>query len=327
MCALAESKPKIIIHIGAGKTGSSAIQSVMRQYRTYFEKNKLFIPDRALGNGPNVTGEHVFAFQQLHTAGDQAALKAAIEKMAAGAPAGHTILLSAENLSNPGVGASFTGLLDGFDAKVIFYVRRQDDYLASAWQQWNSKIETDINAWLIGALRDRGHWYSSALAWERAVGSGNVIIRPFQRSDLKAGDVVRDFLDILGIDDPERDFDVGTVNPSYNDIITPLVAGATNIFSNVHDNRFYAMVSDLTGEAYTKSRRVSLLSREQREKILFFYDEENKQLCKRFLPNRARLFEPIEHAKYDYLSPDALKAQQMRFLAHLIFELYQNTRT
>ena len=68
------------------------------------------------------------------------------------------VLISAENLSNGANFQFFNKILPSMDCKVILYIRRQDELLTSSWQQWHSKVETDINAWLILALQQYGHW-------------------------------------------------------------------------------------------------------------------------------------------------------------------------
>lgn len=44
----------------------------------------------------------------------------------------HSVILSAENLCNPvGFEAFFDGCQELFDTKIVFYIRREDDFLLS----------------------------------------------------------------------------------------------------------------------------------------------------------------------------------------------------
>ena len=211
------------------------------------------------------------------------------------------------------------------DCKVILYIRRQDDLITSSWQQWYSKKATDFDAWLPYAMQTMGHWQKCIEGWETVVGAGNVIVRVFQRSDLVNGDVVDDFLSLLSLGDMEPPFikSPSVVNPSYSDIITPIVSGSGFIFSNEHDNGFYSMLEKLTGGYYVNAKKVSLISREQRECLVSSFQEENELVCRKYFPGRLRLFEATDHAKYEYLSSEELTRRQLQFLTSLVFAMYK----
>ncbi|MGO8858403.1 MAG: hypothetical protein ACLQO1_22245 [Steroidobacteraceae bacterium] len=281
------------------------------------------MPDRELGVSGQVTGEHVFALQSLFNRSDRAGLAAKITPLMQAE--GKAVIVSAENLSNGLNFQFFSQVLRGIDCKVVLYIRRQDELLTSSWQQWNSKREVDFNAWLILALQRLGHWQRCIEGWESVVGAGNVITRVFQRSDLVKGDVVDDFVSLLPLQEPAPDFVRSTslVNPSYSDVITPIVSGSKFIFEHEHDNKFYDMVSKLTGDAFVAQKKVSLLSPAQREKIIEFYRPQNEAVCSRYFPGRPRLFDAVDHSKYEYLAGDELTRRQMEFLASLIFALYK----
>lgn len=314
---------RIVLHIGAAKTGSSAIQSCLRSNAAALGDLGYLIPDRNLGTDGPVSGEHVFALQSLITDPDPGLLRDRLLALSQAAGPDRAVLLSAENLSNLGNHQRFLRALDGFEARVIFYVRRQDELLTSAWQQWHSKVESDFHAWLLKALTQYGHWDKVAAGWEHAVGEGNVGLRVFDRADLVQGDLLQDFLTCLGVDPatPGLRTDFPQENPSYNDIITPLVAGNRGIFRDAHDNAFYAGVGRLTGAAYTAGRRVSLLTRDQRDSVVHFYAGVNQAVCARYFPGRERLFPAVEHHRYDYLTPQQMTDRQLRFLTHMVFGL------
>lgn len=316
---------KIFLHIGAAKTGSSAIQAFIRANLDYFAAQNFVIPDHVLGLGARIPGNHVMPLQELITAPDASRLRVAFKGLREGPEADKTVLISAENLSNPGAHRYFTEALDGFDATVILYIRRQDELLTSAWQQWHSKIGDDFQAWLIKGLQHDGHWDRVIADWESIVGKGRVTVRLFEPEAMVGGDLRRDFLHCLGLDASSTapEFDSGPVNSSYSDIITSLVAGNRDIFENVHDNAFYQMIGEMTGDTYVEKRKVSLLSRAQRDNILLYYHDINARVCAAHFPDRATLFSPVQHAKYQYLSADEVTARQLKFLTHLIYKLSQ----
>jgi hypothetical protein len=315
---------RLLLHIGANKTGSSAVQNFLGVNAPALRELGYLVPDRLLGISDRVTGEHVFAFQDMFNKSNRAGLESKLRALVKSDA--KAVLVSAENLSNGTNFQFFNKLLQGIDCKVVLYIRRQDELLTSSWQQWYSKGELDINAWLILALQQYGQWLRCIDGWEQVVGVGNVIVRVFQRSDLKNADVIDDFLGVAGIEAPEGGF-VRTselINPSYSDLITQLVSGSKFIFANAHDNDFYKMVERLTGDHYiNKNRRVSLITPQQRDKIIEYYRLQNEAVCRRFFPNRPQLFESVDHSKYHYLTREEFSRRQLEFLASLIFAMYK----
>jgi len=317
---------RLILHIGANKTGSSAVQSFLRLNVKSLRSLGYRVPDSELGLSDKVTGEHVFATQTLFNRADRAGLANKIALLMQAAEP--TLIISAENLSNDSNFQFFDQALDGLGCKVILYIRRQDELLTSSWQQWNSKREVDFNAWLILALQRLGHWQRCIEGWESVVGAGNVTVRPFQRSDLVNADVIDDFVSLLGLSNPLPDFikPPSLVNPSYSDVITSLASGSKFLFDSAHDSKFYDMVANLTGEAFVAQQKVSLLSRAQREKIIEYYRPQNEAICRQYFPGRPRLFEEVDHSKYEYLTSEEMTKRQLEFLASLIFGLYKKTQ-
>jgi hypothetical protein len=314
---------RILLHIGANKTGSSAVQDFLRRNYKTLLAHGLLVADKELASSDRVTGEHVFAFQDFFNRSDRGNLEARLRALSR--ENARMVLLSAENLSNGANFQFFKQALTGLDCKVLLYIRRQDELLTSSWQQWNSKREVDFDAWLVLALQRHGHWQRCIEGWEGVAGPGNVIIRVFQGTDLVRGDVVDDYISQLDFDGPAPQFTraEGLVNPSYSDVITPMVSGSKFLFASEHDNDFYTMVGKLTGKHYATQKKVSLLSREQRNKIIEFYRLQNEHICRRYFPGRPRLFEPVDHGKYEYLTPEELMRRQLEFVTSLIYAMYK----
>ena len=314
---------KLILHIGAGKTGSSAIQRFLQRNHLELKKAGVIIPDRNLELGPQISGNQVFRIQDLL---DHGCLAEALQVLIKSVEVGSTVVVSAENLSNPHVHEHLLDLSASISIEAIIYIRRQDDLLASAWQQWHAKTSTDPHAWLLDAVQTYGRWADVAEGWLSVVGDRGLKVRVFERNSLVEADLFSDFLDACGLNRlrsvvETKGFD--SVNPSYSDIITPLVAGNRQIFKDAHDNSFFHMVGELTGSSYTTGPKVSLFTADQREAIVRHYAAQNEAVRHRFFPDRTQLFEPIDHSKYHYLSTTELHSQQMRFLTEMVTGLYR----
>lgn len=314
---------RLVLHIGAAKTGTSAIQAFIRANLSFLDRNGFVVPSRLIKLRPEVTGEHVLGLQSLLNESQPTRLIDAFETLRENLPPEKSLLMSAENLSNLGNHVWFKDALRQYDTKVILYLRRQDDLLMSAWQQWHSKIRSDFDAWIIDALSQYGHWDRIITDWESVVGEGNVTARLFDPNAFAEGNLLRDFLDALGLDatSQEPEFEIGTVNPSLSDIITPLVAGNRDIFKDSHDGEFQNFITSVMGEHYTDKRKVSLISRAQREAIMRHYEGINQRVCRAYFPNRERLFAPIDHSRYQYLDPQEMMQKQLRFLTHLLYRV------
>lgn len=313
----------IVLHIGANKTGSSAIQRFVQKNRASLLNRGFAIPDRTLGWSDKVTGEHVFTLQSWISNGyAPIEVEGFIEQLESTKPEGKTIFISAENLSNLGSAKIFTPLSKR-RVKVIFYIRRQDDIIASSWQQWHSKVQSEFDAWLINALQSIGHWEQVINDWAEIVGRDNIDVAIFDREEFHDGDILKDFVTRLELDpeDLAWDYSFSESNPSFSDIITPLVAGNTSIFSDVHDNEFYKIVQEFTGTSYSKRKKVSLMTRVQRDNIFNYFKDQNERIKKQHFPNRKHLFKPIDHNKYNYLTEDEIKDEQLRFLTEFVYQL------
>lgn len=313
---------KYVIHIGAGKAGSSSIQGFLRNNHQALGVQGFLVPDNKLSVGGPVTGEHVWGMEGLIQAEDPGAVADRLSALETAA-GDRTILISAENLSNLGSSRVFGNSLAERTCSVIFYIRRQDEYLMSAWQQWYSKVENDLSAWLIKALVQHGHWGRVINEWQNAIGPGAVHVRIFDREEFVEGDLIKDYCACAGIDSSDEDVNtnVSVENISFSDAITDLITGAPSLFSGAHDNEFYNMIGSLTGRDFVPQKKVSLISRNTRESIMYYYREENQSVCRNYFKGRQHLFRPIDHNQYQYLSDDDLRRQQLQFLTRLVFEI------
>jgi hypothetical protein len=316
-----------ILHIGAGKTGSSAIQAFLRTNAPVLSQYGFAIPSQEFRFVPQISGHQVFGFQKFFDA-DGVGLFHRLNFMMQ-AREGRTVILSAENISNGENYRYFRKFCQEFRTKVIFYIRRQDDYLASAWQQWFGKVHADLDAWLDGAMRNSAHWGQVIDCWSGMIGAGDVVPRVFERKYFEAGDVVQDFAIALGLSEAERTNLILTareINPSYSHVITSLVAGRRDLFETAHDNRFYKFIAELTAGRYTGGGDLSLISRAGRARIVAHYEQENERVRATYFPERATLFAPLDHETYRYADEVDLRGEQVKFLLDVVISAFNAQR-
>lgn len=280
-----------------------------------------------LSVGGPVSGDHVFALQELTKTGNAAAFRDRIDAIFdKSEPDTRAVVFSAENLSNTGNSAIIAGLADDYDLRIVMYLRRQDDLLTSTWQQWASKLETDFNAWLIMALKQYGQWDRVLAEWQRHAGREAIVARVFERSSFVDGDLLHDFIDAIDLGAHAASFDYAQEdsNPSVSDAITAMVSGNRNIFEDVHDNRFYTALNQVTGNTLVEKTKLSLLTRAQRDKIIEYYRPNNEAVSRQYFPGRQRLFGPVDHAKYRYLSDDQMVDEKLRIIMTILSSLVQD---
>lgn len=320
-------KQRIIVHIGGSKCGSSALQKFLNINHALLADRGFIVPTQNLLPFTRRTGEQIWYFQNmtddLVTHG--ARFRARVREIMNGHGRDRALILSAENLSNPhGFEALFQGLEQDFDVRIVIYIRRQDDLLASAWQQWFLKTNPDFWSWCFSQVGIRADWQLAIQPWAEIFGKDAMTVRVFERDLLVDHDINKDFCAILGCDIQGLDFDVGTVNPSYNLAVEQLAESANRLFDGLHDNKFYEMIGSLTGDRHFKRSEETFLTRFQREAIVGRYAQSNAWVKDMFLPDldRNSLFAPIKPRSFQHPSRTA-EQQKEAVLIDLIFQLYR----
>lgn len=320
---------KLIVHIGANKTGSSAIQRFLSINNLALREEGIVVPNKDFQVVKNVGGHHVFGFQELLQSPleGRKRLGEAIDAVNAAAPEAEAMLLSAENLTaNPAAPSLFEDLVERYDTRIILYIRRQDEYILSSWQQWQSKIKTDFWAWVVTIVGMLGNWRAYLENWESVIPRDQITVRIFEKPRLEGGEVIADFYSLLDASKPLDDlaYPEGTVNPSFSDAIMNLVKGNELVFQGVHDNDFYNFVAEMTGDKYRKTARESSISFPQRQAILERYRNSNNWVRESYFPHsEGALFTPPKEGDYDYLSPDDMNQQKLEFLTSTLYQMYK----
>jgi hypothetical protein len=236
------------------------------------------------------------------------------------------IILSAENLSHPTRWAAlFEGLADAYDLRILFYLRRQDEYLLSAWQQWDSKESRDFWAWVTRHVGILANWRLTLQEWEKAVPQDRVDVRVYDPRQLLDGDVVTDFASVIQSTIALEPVDK-RINPSFNAGVLDLVSGNRALFDSIHDNGFFRFLEEMTGSAHLSVRNEATITFEQRLAILERYEGSNAWIHERYVKPRSEretLFDPPQRSDYEELTRDAIEQQKWSVVADLLYQLYR----
>lgn len=320
---------KIILHIGAPKTGSTAIQNFLGLNAEALRTEGIIVPDDDLGMSGPVSGSHLRKMVELRENPVEGgkALEIAIANIFESANGASAILISAEHLAaNKSGPRLFERLAESHDIEVILYIRRQDEFILSAWQQWGAKTEEDFLAWLLSVVGRQADWAAYLKNWETIVPRDKITVRIFDRRQMKDGDVIADFFDLLGLSTPFKAFTYppSLANPSLAEAIVDLVRGSKHAFRDRHDNRFQGFVHDVSGDRFVKNSRESILTAAQRRAIVKRYAASNRWVRQNYFPDRKEdLFAPIEDGNYFCPTRGEWRRQQLEFLALALYGLYR----
>lgn len=197
------SKPLIYIHIGTIKTGSTYIQKAFYENAAVFEKFGVSYPyvfPPAL-NLPRYTNAEF----TIDRSRDEIA-----REMLAGSKS-PSVLISEEGLFNS-IQRLKHPAFEGLQKKIILYVRRPSELICS----WAAEASEPYTAWVQGFHSETGPTPISkgidlwSYEYETVIRNfidiagemdpDDIIVRPFERSSFKNGDLLTDFLDCMGID-------------------------------------------------------------------------------------------------------------------------------
>jgi len=271
----------LYLHIGQNKTGTSAIQKFLDINRLKLFKEfgclypNFFANDYLLG----VCNNHTSWYKSVKDNREKFindlnnligfAIKNDISK----------IVLSSEAwfLRNEVI-RNFEYLIERFNfvkIKPICYLRRIDLWIESAWKQWGLKEYDSFEDFY-----DQPRYYQiyqNALEhlniWGEIIPIKNIIVRPYEKQQL-AGGLLNDFLKIIGIDYESNNWnqiknDNLSVNRGFNRDVLEILHYCRELYTNVHDNRYFDLFSDLLGDDFQKKpfEPYELLSPQQRWKL------------------------------------------------------------
>lgn len=317
-----EPRPRrLLLHVGGPKCGSSAIQAALAANSAALAaRGVLLASDRLDAEGGFIHGQ-VGYFDELKGRSDSAAelagrfrqLAVAMDECAA-----DTLVISAENLLLQ------TGAADmlipparaaGFTPEVVAYVRRWDDFLIAAWQQWGIKTHDSPEAY----WQDHGFpsWFAGLQAWEHQAGRPALKVFPFRRDLFPEGDVAAHFFDVTGLSFPDM-LRPRPVNPSTSEPLSDLMNRARDLFADENDNDVLGILAPLIGPAAYKSGSASyLLTLDQRRALLEQAQADDEALKARYLPQfgAAPLFPPLRPEQVTECSDiDKLRAENALLL-------------
>jgi hypothetical protein len=200
-------KPKIIIHIGMNKTGTSALQSYLYSNRKELAKNGILYPKTGLVDSAHYSLSASLGFANPSVNESWVKDKNKLFKSFRSELNGniHTVVFSSEDLLLNKPVAEVKQFFKGYDVKVVVYLRRHDHWWLSAYTQavkmkrsppWNIGPVGFIN---FNRRRNKhyGKYRHLVERWVAAFGKENIIVRPYEKEQNQPY-LASDFLTAIG---------------------------------------------------------------------------------------------------------------------------------
>lgn len=288
---------KLVLHPGHSKCGSTTLQKAIIKNRKLLEGRGYIIPDPQLrtqgdpGFNPNGETPRPF-FRHVMEKQDISSLQEKLETIKKKyADQDVSVLISAENLVNQLSNSSglkiHQTIFKYFEThKVLYYIRRQDDFIMSAWQQWGYKNGMLLEEFVSKSLITRNPNYRLvSSAFSNIYGYENVNVIPLEAGYLKGSGLLSDFFSRLGISEsefvePSADDD----NRSLNPYVCESLSKVSYLFKDIHDESIKIQLKNLSKNhpgLFMKAN--GYLSTVLRNKIENFYQKDNQFVEENFI--------------------------------------------
>ena len=325
-------KRKLYIHIGAHKTGTSAIQRTMWLNRSYLAKNNLLYPGDYDNHYQLAYLLRTFGVDELIRRNDT---EDGFHKiMSEVANSTHDVLLSSEGFSEA---PEFAGqLLESlnayqlrFDVTIILYVRRQDEWFESAYrQQAKGDTLSDFNTFFNNreALKFKAcNYYDTAELWAQSFGHENIIVRPYERAQLLNNDLISDFCSTISIPVGQLNTDAIPLQASNKSLSDEAILFFVFVSKLLGKSRI-GLHSDLYGrkELYT-GKKTNFQTPAQKERLYQYLGDSNSKLAKEYLGREnGDLFLDTKPLEIRAKQPSISKARAFELLDIVLQSLPEN---
>lgn len=289
-------KKELILHIGMGKTGTTALQNFFWSNRGVLAEHGILYPDIGVVAG----AQHLLTPRMpdlLRSQGWKSLDPSRWVPKLLASPLPR-VLVSTELMAwipQAAVAPFLDVLRARFDIKICIYLRRQDNIIMAGY---NQQIKAGTVMLPIGRVLQkqlaRFDYVARIAPWAEALGDENILVRPYERAQFPDGDLISDFLSrVLGLGD-EKGFERSTAenaNPRFSPATLEFKRMVNAVMSEpARSNRFNAPLIEVGRRNDARSFEIfaeqDLLSAEQRKEILDHFAAQNAEIATRFLGRR-----------------------------------------
>lgn len=305
----------LFLHIGTPKTATTSLQYFCRDNQKIFEKYSFCYPmfPYRFPHINDVRNGH-FLIGRLHDSEENRDTNEAANVLQEGMDTVNdlfkrfnNIILSDEGLwtaTGDGREAIWSVIKKeaekgGFAVKVIVYLRRQDSY-ASSW--WNQKVKMGKRKYSTTSwesfIRDPGNaigldYYKNLRKISDVLGKENLIVRRFGKQYLKNGSIFEDFFDALGLEYTdeyvikERERNIRLDGNAIE--IKRILNGLPGLDGK--DNVLLREIVMKVSETNKQKNKTSYFTEEEARAFLEPYREGNRKVMREYLGQEEDLFD------------------------------------
>lgn len=293
------TKPILYLHIGVHRTGTTSIQAYLHSNQQCFLDEGVLI---AFGQGrPFQQAELI----RKRSTTSEAVGRKILTQLGHGDSAARKVVFSEEDICQSTDPELFAGLSTHFKVKVVIFLRRQDQWLESWFQQnikaqWNPELShISFAEFLRLAQEGRFHWInyqSLATNWSRVFGRENILLRVMERSQMPNGPV-HEFLCLIGCEDLySRKLD-SHKNASFSPRVSELLRHLPLHSLKQKQVKSFVLAAGAQVSRGMDDRGMSILSPQQRREILDRYADVNRWVATEYF-GRDHLFDDMLSAPH-----------------------------
>jgi hypothetical protein len=323
-------KPRLYLHIGYHKTGTTAIQEGLYYNRDALAKHGYYYPQIGLQG----YGQHEISWALKSEKSFRAESKIVEQLLDEMSKAdSEKFIISSETFCAYGIPQvrRLGSIFSEYETKIVVYLRRQDQFLQAVWAQ-QVKVGTlagHFEEWLLANLTGKPvqpdakvvpplDYHQALMKWADVFGQENLVIRPYERGQL-APDILCDFLKTCELEDCHwvQKASVTNVTPSLKTLeIIRAVAISTSTtlphqplrFENV--KLLYAMIRDYADAHGWNDANLNLITPELYHQIMQRFHESNQAVAQQYFGRSQLFYAPIpdgEAQTYDLTTTSGLE--------------------
>ena len=297
---------RLILHIGTHKTGTTALQEFFADNVSGFKEQGIcFPPTRSSYKAvvPSRNGRFLYEYARMvfePDYGNKKSFRATARNIKAfkrNVAANDTLLLTDEGLWFLGRKheKAWDIIKELFDeagievVDIVVYLRRQDQFLASLWNQFvkgRTKLRVTLNAYAHeNVVVPRVMDYDAGLrCLENIFGREHVHVRVYERDKLVDSDVRKDFCSLIGVDSASFVFEDHVSNPSLTSTALE-IKRQVNYVSNYReiDDNFLCKPAQMVSSLRATGGPSNPVPSDLRTELLETYREGNARVARDYL--------------------------------------------
>ncbi|MEP3349832.1 MAG: hypothetical protein ABJN96_07750 [Marinomonas sp.] len=292
----------LVLHPGHSKCGSTTIQNFLYKNKEKFQNRGVFFPDLNF----NFPCHEDYQFHLTHTPRDYLAkvqsgevaievLSKKIDDLLAHAEdmGCRRVIVSAENLIN-GISGGITSSIHQLfsekfnNVRIVYYVRKQDALMLSAWQQWGHKEGISLDDYVAKLMNTKfADFDFVARHLKRFYPNGSLNVFPIEKAHLVDQCLLSDFCTRAAINKKNLNFDLEPSNEGISSALCDSLTKVHGIYPNQHDQNIKNTLIEFASHSskiLNKKYKVDL-SFNIRKELFERFHESNERLAKKFFPN------------------------------------------